>query len=300
MNQTLVTHTSPDWDAITSCWLLQRYGGMADAEIVFVNTGNPDPAVLATATAVVDTGREYDPARLRFDHHQFPGQAANDDSAALLVWADIVNPQRQYFYLEPLVLLVFAGDTGKPQYGAEHSRTVGIHALLSAAKATRLMNDGELLLYGYTILDSLAAHLKARAEAAASLNKHTVYRSDDGLVWGLAGAPQGATWSAFEAGARIVVFWSVTPETVSVGAMRGGESQEPSLRELVLGLMNDGECEAEWAPRWDTPEYHELTRWYLHQAGFFAGRGTAKAPNPEPLAADFQLLCRFLDGAWKR
>ena len=29
-----------------------------------------DPAVLATCSLVVDVGGEYDPARLRFDHHQ--------------------------------------------------------------------------------------------------------------------------------------------------------------------------------------------------------------------------------------
>ena len=29
-----------------------------------------DPSVLATCTVVVDVGGEYDPARLRFDHHQ--------------------------------------------------------------------------------------------------------------------------------------------------------------------------------------------------------------------------------------
>ena len=28
------------------------------------------PAVLADCTVVVDVGAEYDPARLRFDHHQ--------------------------------------------------------------------------------------------------------------------------------------------------------------------------------------------------------------------------------------
>ena len=42
----IATHTSPDWDAITSCWLLQRFGGMADADVVFVNTGAPDPTPL--------------------------------------------------------------------------------------------------------------------------------------------------------------------------------------------------------------------------------------------------------------
>jgi hypothetical protein len=287
----LVTHTSPDWDCITACWLLQRYGGMADAMVVFVNTGNPDPAVLAAADAVVDTGREYDLARLRFDHHQLPGSEANDDSAALLVYADVVNPQRVYWYLDPLVMLVFAGDTGKATHGADWSRQIGIHALLSAQKAKRMSNEA-LLAYGYAILDDLAEHLRAKAEARLTLSAYTVYHSADGLVRGLRDAPQGATFAAFEDGARLVVFTSTTPGTVSVGVMRGGENQEPHAGTLVAAVLAE--------PATDAAVRAELARWYRHEAGFFSGRGTAKAPDPTPLTADFVTLCRVLDAAWLR
>jgi hypothetical protein len=295
----IVTHTSPDWDAIGAVWFLKRYGGLAEDEVVFVNTGNPDPEALEQATAVVDTGREYDPARLRFDHHQFPGRQANDDSAALMVYADVVNPQGMP-WLEDIALLIFAGDTGKPDFGADWSRHIGIHALLSALKARRDLDDAALLNTGMWMLDLLAEHLKARYEARATLDRFTVYRSTDGLVRGLRGAPQGATFAAYEDGARLVVFTSESEETVAVGVMRGGESQEPDAGALVRGLLQDGECEAPWAPHWDSAEYREMVRWFLHPAGFFAGRGTAKAPDATPLTADFIAICRFIDTAWKR
>lgn len=293
----IVTHTSPDWDAIGAVWLLKRYGGMDADSVQFVNTGNPDRALIDVAAAVVDTGREYDPARLRFDHHQFAGAAANNDSAASLVYADVVNPQRVYGYLDPLVRLIFEGDTGRS--GANPSRETGIHALLSAQKARRLSDDA-LLAWGMETLDLLAERLKAQAQARLSLAQHTVYRSGDGLVRALAGAPQGATFAAFEDGARLVVFTSATPDTVSCGVMRGGEGQEPDCRALVLGLLNDGEAEASWAPRWDSAEYHEMARWFCHPAGFFAGRGTAKAPDPTPLTASIVDIASFLDRAWLR
>jgi hypothetical protein len=293
----IVTHTSPDWDAIGACWLLVSYGGMSDHEIAYVNTGAPDSATLAAADAVVDTGREYDPARKRFDHHQFPGQSANDDSATLLVWADVVNPQRVYGYLEPLAMLIFQGDTGKAE--ANPSRALGIHALLSARKARR-EPDAALMAWGFGVLDDLAAHLKARHEARTTLDLFTVYRSPDGLVRALVSAPQGATFAAFEDGARLVVFSSESEGTVACGVMRGGESQEPNAGALVQGLLNDGEAEASWAPRWDSPEYAEMARWFCHPAGFFAGRGTAKAPDPTPLTASVAEIARLFDGAWKR
>lgn len=298
----IVTHTFPDWDAIGATWLLLRYGGMAGAEVKFVNTGSPDPALLPGADAVVDAGREYDPARRKFDHHHLPGQEANDNSATLMVYADVVNSP-QTGWLEPLVMLIFAGDTGRREYGADWSRRIGLHALLSAQKARRL-SDEALMAWGLETLDLLAESLKARYAAQATLAQYTVYRSEDGLVRGLSGAPQGATFAAFEDGARLVVFHSDNSDaavsTVAVGVMRGGENQEPDCGALVRGLLNDGEAEASWAPRWDTPEYAELVRWFLHPAGFFAGRGTNKAPVNEPLTADFLLLCGFIDGAWRR
>jgi hypothetical protein len=292
----IVTHTSPDWDAIAAVWLLKRHGGMSDAPVVFVNTGNPDTTALAEADAVVDTGREYDPARRRFDHHQF-GATANDVCATSLVYADVVNPKGGYEYLDPLVRLIFDGDTGKP--GANLSRTAGIHALLSARKARR-ESDAALMEWGCGVLDDLAAHLQAREEARRTLRQYTVWQSDDGRVRALFGAPQSATFAAFEDGARLVVFATPGEETNACGVMRGGEGDEPSCKALVLGLLNDGEGEAPWAPRWDSAEYAEMVRWFLHPAGFFAGRGTQKAPDPTPLTASVTLIAQAIDRAWQR
>ena len=299
----IITHTSPDWDAITSCWLLQRHGGLEEHEVVFVNTGNPDRALLDAAAAVVDTGREYDVTRWRFDHHQLPGAEANATCAAHLVWRWLESrasiPSAEYDALmgiEDLIRLIFSGDTGRREYGADWSRSVGIHALLSAQKAKRL-SDADLLAYGYQILDDLAAHLLARRQARATLDAHTVYTSDDGMVRGLSGAPQGATFAAFEAGARLVVFHSEAPATVSAGVMRGGEGDEPHCGALVKELLQDYDCNI---PSVTPDVYDELTRWFRHPAGFFAGRGTAKAPDPRPLAVSVAEIAAAIDGVWRR
>lgn len=294
----IVTHTSPDWDAITSVWLLQRYGGLNDSSIVFVNTGNPDQEALTQATAVVDTGRVLDPTRLRFDHHQLPGQEANNTCATWQVFSHIA-PNGELDYLAPLNALILNGDTGGKNYGAEWSRLTGIHALLSVRKARR-DSDALLMAWGFDILDDLATHLKARQEARETLERYTVYRSEDNLVWALSGAPQGATFAAYEMGARIVVFHSEQENSVAVGAMRGGEGIEPHLKQLVLGILNDAECDAPGSIAWGSPEFTELARWYLHEAGFFAGRGTAKAPDPTPLETTTEALAKVLDLAWKR
>lgn len=284
----IITHMSPDWDAITSVWLLKRYGGMEDHDVVFVNTGNPDPAVLAASAAVVDTGRELDPTRRRFDHHHLPGKQSNQTCAAFQVFQHVA-PNGELDHLAPLNALILNGDTGGRNYGAEWSRLTGIHALLSVRKARRETDD-QLLAWGMAVLDDLAAHLKARDDARRTLDTHMIYQSTDGLFVALRNAPQGATFAAFEQGARLVLFANEAEN--AIGLMRAGEWQEPHCGGLVDLLIVDSQVSADIITETDT--------WFLHPAGFFAGRGTKKAPRSDPIACDLIALARAVDRGWQR
>ena len=293
---TIVTHTSPDFDAIGACWLLQRYGRMADAVVAFVNTGNPDRAVLDAANAVVDTGREYDPDRLRFDHHHFSGATANSTCATQLAYYHIDISDNDIFYLYPIVKLIYAGDTGKPE--ADQSRATGIHALLSAKKGRRASNE-ELLAFGYELLDLLAERCLSQHKAQQELASKIVYRSNDGLVVAIKDGSPGSTFAAYENGARLVLFQSSMPEvpTNAIGIMRGGESQEPHAGDLVYNVLATMEYHSEHI---HNAIYDELATWYRHEAGFFAGRGTAKAPDARPITVDLAEVARLIDRAWRR
>jgi hypothetical protein len=299
----IVGHTSPDWDCIGAIWLLMRYGGMEGADVRFVNTGAPDADVIASADAVVDTGREYDPTRLRFDHHHLPGAAASETCAAFQVFQHLA-PNGELVHLAPLNALILHGDTGSRMYGAEWSRLVGIHALLSVRKA-RKAGDLALLTWGLDILDDLAEHLKARYEAKEALAACIVYHSDDGLVIALKEAPIQATYAAFEASARLVLFQSTGEATNAIGIQRAGEWQEPHCGELVQAVIawqahQEGYAAELLPDMLKSPLVQELASWYRHEAGFFAGRGTAKAPDPRPIEADLTDIARAIDAAWQR
>jgi len=294
----IVTHINPDFDAITGVWLLKRFFvTFRDEPIVFVNTGNPDPDLLENASAVVDTGKLDLPLRWRFDHHHLPGNDANDTCATMQVFERMCELWIDIKHLKPLVDLIFAGDTGRSEANA--SRELGLHALLSGYKAwfseqnpdTRL-TDEAILAYGFGLLDTLEVRLRHQAKARAELEEKVVYKSDDGLVWAIRHGSQGSTFAAYEEGARVVVFEGEPVEvqggtTFPVGIMRAGEWNEPHVGELAERVAVK-------------PFSKEIGRWFRHNAGFFAGRGTPKAPVFEPVEIDIAALAEAIDAAWVR
>lgn len=293
----IVGHVSPDWDCIAALWLLIRYApGFDEARVELVNTSSPDPAILAGASAVVDTGKVLDPARLRFDHHQLPATEAQT-SATKLVWEHL-NYAQTFDHLAPLIGLINAGDLGHRDDAIDTSRAVGLHAQLSARKAAK-WDDYKLLDWGFGELDLLADHLLARQQARAMLEQHVVYRSDDGLIVALDRAPQAASFAAQEAGARLVLFHSLYPETVAVGCTRAAEWQEPHVGRLVEYILTTAAQQMIGAAHYEYVA-PELATWYCHPAGFFAGRGTPKAPDARPLDTDLVIIARLIDEAWTR
>lgn len=293
----IITHTNPDLDAIASVWLLKRFGvgGLENEPVEFINTGNPDAEKLEKAAAVVDTGRQFDPDKRRFDHHHLPGQDANNTCAALQVYRSL---DAEIAHLEPLINLIFAGDTGRSEANA--SREVGLHAILSGYKAwfseqnpdVRL-SDEAILAYGFGLLDVLEVRLRELRLACAELAEKTVYKSDDGLIWAIRHGSQGSTFAAYDEGARIVVFEGQPVEveggtTYPVGIMRAGEWQEPHVGELAERVALS------------RPFADEIGKWFKHPAGFFAGRGTAKAPVFEPVEIDIVELASAIDATWLR
>lgn len=88
----IVTHTSPDWDAITSVWVLKRYlSGWEDAQVKFVPAGGRltklQKGVIIEAQkddeiVHVDTGLGP------LDHHQTPDKSV---CGASLTWAYVKN-----------------------------------------------------------------------------------------------------------------------------------------------------------------------------------------------------------------
>src|SRR5215469_15580839 len=84
----IVTHMSPDWDAITSVWLLKKYlSGWQTAEVKFVPAGQRLGGYAARTDAIEKIGEDelihVDTGLGPLDHHQTQDKNV---SAASLTW----------------------------------------------------------------------------------------------------------------------------------------------------------------------------------------------------------------------
>jgi hypothetical protein len=283
--KTIITHTAPDWDAIGAAWMLQRFL-LPDAEIICADRETIE-AAKPTAAAIVDCGGELEARRLRFDHHHLPGAEANETCAMLEVSSHIGAPTE---HVNPLVLLIYAGDTGRDYFGADYSRQVGLHALLAARKAVG-WTDEALIEWGCQELDLLAGRLLRQQQAREELAEKCVWKSDDGKVVAIAHGEPRHSQAAYAAGATLVVFCSDIPTengtSHAIGISRNQTAEFPHIGDVLAASEIDFATQAD--------------KWFRHPAGFFAGRGTGKATRfdtvPDGLSVEH--VARAIDAAWK-
>jgi len=106
---TIGTHNgSFHCDETLACSLLKMLPRFQDAEIV----RSRDPSVLATCTVVVDVGGEYDPARLRFDHHQKSfSQSLNSLDSTLKWTTKLSSAGLVYFHFGKEIISLVLGNS---------------------------------------------------------------------------------------------------------------------------------------------------------------------------------------------
>ena len=187
----IVTHTSPDWDAITSTWLLKKYlSGWQDAEVRFVPAGNrlsgqpehkdtkhkgenPIEKVGNDEIIHVDTGL------LPLDHHQI--QDVNV-SAASLVW-DYVREQISHAghltaehdeAVSRIVKIVVDTDHFKEVFwpdAAADRYEFSFLGLLDGMKLIRPGQDKEFMDFGILCLNAMTAQFENRIWAEREIDQ---------------------------------------------------------------------------------------------------------------------------------
>jgi len=163
--KTLVTHISPDMDAATSVWLVQKYlPGWKDAKLEFVPTGSTlngmqpdaDPDILH-----VDTGMG------KFDHHQFKEKL----SASKIIYKHLVEqnclPKYDVEALGRLVEFVNDVDNFSEVYFPNATADVydfTIYQLIEGMKPT-MPDNGDMIKFISSALEGILQVLKNKIRA---------------------------------------------------------------------------------------------------------------------------------------
>lgn len=280
----IVTHTAPDLDAALGTWLIARYMQTSEHDVImygFVPAGQ----TREEADFVVDTGREYIASEGRYDHHM--PELANDTSisAASLVYQACMavhqpaEVMRELIAIKPLVELVVAGDHGRaPAWSYE----VGPHAQASSIRNRLRGDDHATLAALHQLIDDIAGALIVRAQVAAEFGERAypvgerivLIRDGSALLTRYALDTNGM---GYELALFVSDHRDQSPPTIAVGMQRATESA------LHCGALVDA-MQARAAQAGDGEVVAELQRWYRHPSGFFAGRGTAKAPDVTPVS----------------
>lgn len=164
----LVTHTSPDLDAIASVWLFKRFlsADFGDASIWFVPAGEslaPEQAaqlgIMAKDVVHTDTGWG------EFDHHQ-PERSGTRTCATKLVYDHLCRIQRDklsdqalQFLVEYVTQIDHFEDCCWPS-AADFRYDLLIHGLIDGAKGTGQYDDQSLLQFGFSLLNAAYAELR--------------------------------------------------------------------------------------------------------------------------------------------
>lgn len=260
---TIVTHLSPDLDAITSCWLIQRFmKGWDDATVAFVPAGNTlegkpadeDPTILH-----VDTGLGM------FDHHQ----TSDRTSAAKRVFDHLQKeaaiPNDIVAAIDHLVSYVVDidhfGEINYPEPNAERY-IYQLPNLIDGMNVT-LHNDTQVLEITYKLLDATVQLLKNRLKAEEELKKGFTLTTKFGKTIALESKNEEVMKLALKSGYALVV------------------RKDPERGFLRLKSRPDPKIDL-------TPVYEALQKadpqasWFLHASKNMLLNGSSKNPQAVP------------------
>jgi len=169
----IVTHHSPDLDAITASWLLQRFNDQVyqDAQFAFVNPGDRlSHQEITDLGAQPDEVTHVDTGLGKFDHHQ-PEKASDKKCAAMLVFdhlCQVFPTTKDDKALKELVSFVNEIDHFEEIYWPDASNlryVFMIHELIRGYELVNSQDDQGQLEYGFRCLDYAYQNLKQTVQA---------------------------------------------------------------------------------------------------------------------------------------
>lgn len=274
----LVTHRSPDLDAIASLWLFRRFHPeeYADSHLYFVNAG--DTIDLRTAADLGFRPEEIvhtDTGLGDFDHHQ-QDRGRLRICATSLVYEYISGLHPEYRAddaLKAIVEYVTAIDHFEEHSwpdAADLKMQCMLHNILDGFKKTRSADDSATAHFGFTCLDAVYAAISEQIQAAAELStKKKIFHTRFGDAVAIESANDEVIKLAQKQGYALVVRKDPHLGNIRIKAVPGKDIDLTPLSRRIQAR--------------DTVGY-----WYFHPGRTMLLNGSSKDPNrpPSPLTID--------------
>lgn len=259
----IVTHISPDIDALTSCWLIRKYlPGWNKAEIKYVPAGStlddkpPDrnPDIIH-----VDTGLG------KFDHHQTDSYT----SATLLVFLHLKEkdllPKKETFPLERFINLITEFDQFQdyfyPESTSDHYALLLNDCLDGLKKIVK--DNTEFINIAFNLFEASLINLKNKVSAENEIKKGFELNTKWGKTLVLETSNSDVSKLAMKMGYKLVI--TKNPEK---GFVRAKSPPEKNLDLTPLYnrfLISDSQAD-----------------WYLHPLKRMLLNGSANNPGMKP------------------
>ncbi len=275
--KTIVTHISPDLDAITAVWLIQKYlPGWEDAAVKFVPAGStldnksPDenPDIIH-----VDTGMG------KFDHHQSDAFTCASQLVFNFIAGDGCVPQKDRVALEKLILLEVEFDHFRDFFfpdPASDRYNIMLHELIEGLKPV-IQDDYELVNYASRLLEAALQNFKNKIAAEEEIKKGFIFDSKWGKTLIMTTASAEASKLAMKTGYKLIITKDPKRGYVRIKC--------PPLKNLDLTELYD-----------KVKKIDSKANWFLHASKKMLINGSSKNPRMVPSSLSASQLIEIVKG----
>lgn len=300
----IVAHTSPDWDAIGSIWILKRFlPGWENAKVEFVPSGERSPRVAnkgkeADEKVIVTIGDEkiihVDTGMTPLDHHQiYDTNICSTSRCWDYVLQENTNlharthDQRQddkVTAMQRVVDYIVALDHFQEVFWPEAASDIhefSLYGILEGMKALHPSQDEYYVSWGMEILDAMVHRLESKIWAEREIKKGKEFETKWGKALALETINDSVIKLAQKMGYRVVVRRDPRKGYVRIKAL---PFKEGVTSEINLTLASE-------QLRKMDPE----ASWFLHVSNKMLLNGTPKNPKMVPTRLTLDQIIKVLE-----
>ncbi len=275
--KTVVTHQSPDIDAITAVWLVRRFlTGWKDAHCVFVPAGETldqaDPDIHPDIMHV-DTGFG------KYDHHQTNDETCASEKVFKLIQKKKSLKAIDAIALERIVAVVNRYDHFKEVFLEPANDDIydfSLACLINGIKL-KLQDDMQVVHYVETMLDGLFINFKNKINAESTIMTGFEFKSAWGKSIAFESENDETMKLALKEGFDLVVRRSTSYKYVRIKTHPRVKKSLKTLYEKILIVDKDA-------------------RWFYHSSGRMLLNGSSKAKDSQPSSLSLPSVIALIKG----